>query len=439
MKFLINIAAKLPLRTVLIVPFVLQIVGTVGLVGYFSYRNGEEAVSDLTTQLEAEISDRVAERLTAYLQTPHRINATNADAIRLGQLDLTDQNNLKRHFLQQIQVFDSLNRIYFSNTQGGLVSTGNDERGFSVALTENFTQGKLRVYSVDRQGNYQKLLINRNNYDTRERPFYQTAVAAGKPTWSPIYLYVPADLGLGIAASYPFYDQTGTLQGVLSTDLSISAVSEFLQTFNVGKQGRIFILEKNGLMVADSVDTLAVYKQDASKTDQRISATQVNDPLIQATTQQLVAEWGSFNTLNQSQSLKFKQNGEYNFVQVTPFQDDYGLDWLIVVVLSDADVMQQIYANTHLTILLCIMALMIATGMGIITVRWVTQPILKLNTSAQTIAKGEWDQPIPNKRFDEIGQLATSFQTMAVQLQEYFANLQASNQALATYSTTGIR
>ncbi|MEQ9373267.1 MAG: ATP-binding protein [Coleofasciculus chthonoplastes F3-SA18-01] len=433
---LTNLAAKLPLRTVLIVPFVLQIVGTVGLVGYLSYRHGEEAVSDLATQLEAEISDRVAERLKTYLQTPHQINATNANAIRLNQLDITDQSSLKRHFLQQIQVFDSLNRIYFSNSQGGLVSTGNDERGFSVALTDNFTQGNLRVYSVDRQGNHQKSLVNKNSYDTRERPFYQTAVAAGKPTWSPIYLYIPADLGLGIAASYPFYDQTGTLQGVLSTDLSLAAVSEFLQTLNVGKYGRIFILEKNGLVVADSVDTLAVYGQDTSKTAQRISATQINDPLIQATTQNLLAKFGDLSNLNQFQSLNFEQNSENYFVQVTPFQDDYGLDWLIVVVISDADFMQQIYANTRLTLLLCIGALAIAIGMGILTVRWVTTPILQLNTSAQAIAKGEWDKPIPNKRFDEIGQLATSFQTMAVQLQQYFTNLQSSNQALANYHQT---
>lgn len=435
-NILTNIAAKLPLRTVLIVPFVLQIVGTVGLVGYLSYRNGEEAVSDLATQLEAEISDRVFERLTTYLRTPLQVNATNADAIRLGKLDLTDQSSLKRHFLQQIQVFDSLNRIYFSNTQGGLVSTGNDERGFSVAFTKNFTQGILRVYSVDPQGNQQELLVNRTNYDTRERPFYQIAVTAGKPTWSPIYLYVPAKLGLGIAASYPFYDQTGTFQGVLSTDLSLSAVNEFLQTLDVGEHGRVFILERNGLIVANSVNTVDVYEQDVSKTAQRISATQINDPLIQATTQELLSEFGDLSNLNQSQSLKFKQNGAHNFVQVTPFQDEYGLDWLIVVVLSDADFMQQIHANTRTTFLLCLAALIIATGIGILIVRWVTQPILQLNTSAQAMAKGEWDKPIPNKRFDEIGQLATSFQNMVVQLQQYFTNLQASNQALANYHQT---
>jgi hypothetical protein len=41
-------------------------------------------------------------------------------------------------------------------------------------------------------------------------------------------------------------------------------------------------------------------------------------------------------------------------VQVAPFQDDRGLDWLIVIVVPEADFMEQITANTHLTIVLCL-------------------------------------------------------------------------------------
>jgi hypothetical protein len=37
----------LPLQLVLIVPFVVQVFGAVGLVGYLSFKNGEKAVHDL--------------------------------------------------------------------------------------------------------------------------------------------------------------------------------------------------------------------------------------------------------------------------------------------------------------------------------------------------------------------------------------------------------
>jgi hypothetical protein len=195
-----KVAGKAPLRTILIVPFVVEIVGAIGLVGYLSFRNGQQAVNNVASQLRSEISDRISDRLSTYLKTPHLINSTNANAIRLAQLDIKNPKSLERHFFKQIQVFDSLSRIYFSNPQGGLISVGNDERGFSVASTENFTRGNLRVQGVDSQGNYKNSLVNKPNYDARERPFYKTARDAGRPTWSPIYVYVPSSRGLGIAA-----------------------------------------------------------------------------------------------------------------------------------------------------------------------------------------------------------------------------------------------
>jgi len=42
-KVVTKVAGKLSLRTVIIVPFVLQLVGSVGLVGYLSFRNGQKA------------------------------------------------------------------------------------------------------------------------------------------------------------------------------------------------------------------------------------------------------------------------------------------------------------------------------------------------------------------------------------------------------------
>jgi hypothetical protein len=40
----------IPLRLILVVPFVLQIFAAVGLVGFLSFRNGQKAVNDLANQ-----------------------------------------------------------------------------------------------------------------------------------------------------------------------------------------------------------------------------------------------------------------------------------------------------------------------------------------------------------------------------------------------------
>jgi CHASE1-domain containing sensor protein len=73
---------SLPLRFVLIVPFLLQIFAAVGLVGYLSFRNGQESTNRLARQLMQQIDDRVDQHLTSYLAVPQQLNQINADVVR---------------------------------------------------------------------------------------------------------------------------------------------------------------------------------------------------------------------------------------------------------------------------------------------------------------------------------------------------------------------
>ena len=61
---------QIPLKLVLIVPFVLQIVGAVGLVGYLSYQSGQQAVEEMAKPLMTEVGDRINQNLTNYLDKP---------------------------------------------------------------------------------------------------------------------------------------------------------------------------------------------------------------------------------------------------------------------------------------------------------------------------------------------------------------------------------
>lgn len=94
---------KLPLRWVLVVPFVLQIFATVGLTGWLSLRNGREAVNTVAAQLRNEVATRVQERLQTGMEVPHLINQLNANALSLGQLDLSDLPSRERYFWRQIK------------------------------------------------------------------------------------------------------------------------------------------------------------------------------------------------------------------------------------------------------------------------------------------------------------------------------------------------
>ena len=72
---------------------------------------------------------------------------------------------------------------------------------------------------------------------------------------------------------------------------------------------------------------------------QRIKAVNSVNDIIRTTTQYLIDHFGTLSTIRDSHLLTFNRNGERQFVQVTPWQDPLGLDWLIVVVVPESDFM----------------------------------------------------------------------------------------------------
>ncbi|MGD1907763.1 MAG: ATP-binding protein [Leptolyngbyaceae cyanobacterium] len=421
---------NVPLRLVLIIPFVLQIFTAVGLTGFLSLRNGQRAVNDVATQLRQETTARIQDRLESYLQTPVLINRLNADAFRLRVLEIGDLTTIERHFWQQLQRFDAVSYIYIGSEQGGLIAPGRHSDGTqTMEVTPGLAAGDYNIYAVDDQGNRQALLSTTPDYDARIRPWYTAAVAAEKPVWGEIYTYFAEEV-LGIPFVQPLYDGTGNLQGVLAVDLVLTQIGQFLQGLKMGKSGQTFIIERSGLIVASSSVEASFRTGEGDESIQRVMAADSDEPLIRSTVQYLTERYGDLNQITDPIQGKFDLAGDRQFLQVTPFQDGLGIDWLIVVVVPEADFMAQINANTRTTIGLCLGALALATLLGIFTSRWITKPILRLSTASQAIADGDLKRRVHVESIKEFTALGQLFNQMAEQLETSFSALANTNEIL---------
>ncbi|MEH1838452.1 MAG: ATP-binding protein [Nostoc sp.] len=420
-----KVYANMPLRYVLIVPFILQICGAVGLVGYLSYQNGQKAVMELATQLENEICARIEQHLDSYLTTPKQINQINLDAIELDLLNLSDFQTIGNYFWKQMQVFN-VGYNSFANPKGEFIGVERLDNGNLLIneVNEKHGIGKLYIYPTDNQGN-RRQLQQIKNYDPRLEAWYADPVKLDKRVWSQIYQWEDKPEIISISSSYPVYNKNHKFVGVISVDLLLSQIGKFLANLKINDLGKTFILERSGLIVASSTSD-PPYTVINGK-GKRLSALDSQNSLIRLTTQSLIKRFGSLKFVGKKQQLSFTADGMRYFVQVKNWKDELGLDWLIVAVIPEGEFMEQINVNTRITILLCMVAFLVATIIGILTARWVIKPILQLNTSAKKIAKGEWEQIPEIQRSDELGELAKSFETMAKQLQVSFNTLSAKN------------
>ncbi|MFB2939430.1 PAS domain S-box protein [Aerosakkonemataceae cyanobacterium BLCC-F154] len=446
---------NIPLRSVLVVPFVLQTVGAVALVGYLSYRSGQQATENLASQLLRQTSERVSDRLTTYLQPSQYFVAVNRYKVTQGILNLNNQEQLRQELWQQIILNPSLPNVAFWSDRGTALSyvrvVSEEEKNLATKHTKiptsigtiyfNTTIPNLRRYFlVDAQGKPQKqVYIFRDDF--RNLPWYHEDKAINRQHWSSIFISKVAG-HLMIQAVAPVSDNTGKFEGLFVAGYGLSNISTFLNKLDFSPQGQIFIVERSGNLVATSVlSEQSGMKLVKGKTDtpngklrERLSAVNSQDEITRRIAQNLLQKFGSFQNIQDAKQLSFTVNHQRDFVQVTPFKDKYGLDWLIVTVIPEPDFMTEIQNNNRTTFLLCLLTLGLTIGSGLIIADRLTNQISQLNQISQQLATGDLTQRLPHKIPDflkksgisEVRELAQSFNLMADRLEQSFEQIKVA-------------
>lgn len=466
LKSLTHVSRRLPLQAILIIPFVLQIVAIVGATGYLSYRNGQDAVRDLVSQLEQEASDRTKQTLETYLSIPQMLTQINADAVQLKLIDLNNIKSLQPYLWRQFNQFrdqpfrdpvltekrcanpegeteqqGGLSFIALASEQGNYIDIGfNANNEMEMGIRDLQQDSRMITWSVNQWGTRTKVTSS-IPYDPRKRPWYQKAVQTGSLVWIDPYFTV-TDNDPVISADRPVYDLQGNLVGVTDATFNLAGIGQFLCNLKVGNTGQIFILEPDGDLIATSTKEKPYQMQGSDKV--LINVQQSQNHLTQKTAEYLHETFGKLSNITRPQELEFHDGSKRRFVKVQPFPLDrrseyQGLDWLVVVVIPEEEFMDKINANTRITILLCLLALLVAIVSGIATTRWITRPILELSRAAEDLAEGDWDREVKIQRAGELGIMAHAFNHMRQQLkfshqqlEEYSRGLEQKNQQLET-------
>ncbi|MCA9981498.1 MAG: HAMP domain-containing protein, partial [Anaerolineales bacterium] len=423
---LLRLVEKIPLQAIFIVPFVLQVVLLVSVTGYISFLSGQHIVNTLVADLQDEISQRIEERLDQYLSLPHQLNQIEAFSLSSGYWSLSDETAVLPHFWHNLSVFKELNATFLGTEEGVMVGARRlTDNQIEVMLASEATGQSINYYLPDAQGYPDELVTGAPDYDPRTRSWYSEAMRLGRPHWSPIYLDFATGM-LVITAGQPVYHPDGTPLGVLGSAFQFEQVNEFLQNLEIGENGQTFIIDRQGLLVSTSTAAPIAEEVDGVLTRRHVVD---SENLIERET--AVALWETFGDFEQIQTrhnLVIPIDGQNHYVRVSPMQDEFGLDWLVVVSVPASDFMTSVQLSNRITLLAMALALVSAVLIGIVTTRWVTRPLWQLHDAALAFSAGDWEARVENNRQDELGVLANTFNHMAGELQSSFA-LMAQNQA----------
>lgn len=420
---------SIPLRWKIPILVVTPLITAVGLTGWLTFRNGQNAVENLAQQLSSNVSREINLNVQGYLDRPVLINHVNAAAIRSGNLNIENFQELERYFWNQIRQGAIVNSIFFGNEQGDFISVNQEDGKLISKVRDKSTASQRKTYRLNSEGKRTDVLET-IKFDPRTRPWYEAGKLARQPTWSRIYPFASRQVP-GITAATPIVDNTGKLRGVLGIDLSLKQINDFLSKLEVSKSGEAFILNRAGNLVGSSVPN----SRFIGSNNELIVATDTSQPvIIKSAIQHLLNEYGRLDQINGTQPMSsFKLDGKTQLVNVSLLEKGRSVNWLVVVVIPEEDFIQNFHESARFNLLLGLVITGVAVVLGLIAAQRISQPISTLTDAAEAIQLETFDPKSLEavaKRDDELGQLGRCFQQMASEVYERHQRLKQHVQEL---------
>lgn len=242
-------------------------------------------------------------------------------------------------------------------------------------------------------------------YDYREMDWYKSVMESGKPHFTKSYLD-SYGRGLMVSCGAPFY-RDGRIAGVVSMDILISDLIESIISVDFGEGVYAFLVDDDGDIIAspymdrNSDDFINIVSDKSEYTELAPILEQEKSCVIHAT------------------------NG--NYYAYSPI---VSTNWNLIYSIPESFVQGPIdqmgtqigYAIlSFIVIFVIIVTLVIITGSRL--ARKITEPVIALEKDVEIISSGNLEHKAEVRANNELGDLASSVNKMAVSLDNYINDL----------------
>jgi diguanylate cyclase (GGDEF)-like protein/PAS domain S-box-containing protein len=405
----------LPLRLILTIPFLLQVLVTVGGLGYCFWRSGNESVSRGLVTLADGDQQLTRRELEHQLQGAASLTSVVADDISIGNATFNGFKKLSKSELDRLGPYLHRRRATFSPQSIVTIATesGQGVKLFSARQIDRHAQtaplhlavtlgqpGKgATIYGVNAQGKLGPIL---NHSAQRSAQLLQWVESArNQLTWQSD----PAAQALLAVRSVVLPDGT---EGAVATGLPFDQLERGLGRLEV--KGAVLVVDAQGKLIASSEPDLApIWLEGLAPKLPNLIKGQAAKPVLMTLAPQ--GQW----------------------VTVTPWGKDLGLDWRIVSLVPIEQVNDQIWQNYRHTAVFSGAVLLVSLLIWTWTHQRLLKPMRRLNQAARELAiGGDFGnlRSLSTNRIGELGDLAQSLNQVALRLRDSSLNVVHLNQAL---------
>ncbi|MCS7261750.1 MAG: PAS domain S-box protein, partial [Anaerolineae bacterium] len=265
-----------------------------------------------------------------------------------------------------------------------------------------------------------------------------------KPVWTGVY-WDPAGMGWIVSCIAPVYRGDRELVGVVGLDVTLNALSEYVDHIRVQQTGFAFLMARSGQLIAFPPRAASFLDIDAELSGEfqwgqslSIYLNQVRDDAFRAVIERIRRGENGLESYTAPDgkpyfwAFQLVEPPGWSISLVAPAEEVVALQNLTLARLGEhiargaATITQNITRLRWSYVATVVFTLFFVTAVAFLLARSINRPLAVISRAAQDLARGDYERSIPVPSRDEIGALATTLEHMRQAVQARQLALQAS-------------
>ena len=409
---------NISIRKLIIIVFIIAMLVSMSGIGYLVFANWFSSARSTTQSMADEMNRGTLAKVNSLLQLPEQIIEVNRRMIANGILDLKNEGQRDKFLVGVLSSYGpEIYSFSYGTVKGEYYGARRNAQGAAEIMRNDAgTGGNTWYYTVNEDMTAGDLVMQAGQFDPRTRAWYQAAAEVKGPSFSPIYKHFIMD-DMTISYAWPFYDDSGELQGVLGTHMLLMGIGAYLEDAVKEYEGYAVIFEKDsGDLIANSMgaDNFTLPEDGTLK---GIGLDEMDNADFA----------GAYQHYIRSSLPHFSYRGSERTLYVDIKETrKAGLDWVVISAIPEQLLIAPAVRSITLAALLAALALLVFT----LIYNWIAgrllRPVSSLVQISQALSSGDLDKRVDIGRFDEIGRISSSFNNMADKMQFLVNNLEAT-------------
>ena len=332
------------------------ILGTVVTVLFYSQTTN--IVVDLSERISNEVVGKVREKTDAFLYTPASFTRIASSIVDYDKL-VENHQSLWKFMWQPILMTEQLESYFIADRKGNYVQVRRSPVYETRLINRNINPPE--EFRIQRSENYEIILENKKvpTFDPRTRTWYVNTGIKNQYYWTDAYVATTSQKPV-IGCAYPVLTEEGDKGAVVCVNIPIENLSSFLKEQDISENSILLILDKNEQIIAYQdfeeilIEETILDDEGNEKIIKRIKK------LEDLNLTYLTNAFAQYKKNGQKEFI-YKHEGEKYFFKVSDISSEIGVNWKIVSVIPERDLLAGVFKiiRTVIIVIACVFLLSI--------------------------------------------------------------------------------